>query len=608
MARQVTGSLGRRTGDAPPGEQMKSVVGRVTLAVVLVGSTVAAVNASTLSPQGQVVPEVVRPAAGPTSSAPSARAPESSAPVKTVRVRPVAIPKNVTPFSAQVSYPDGVRVAVTQIKRVELKKRLTVPKVKKGAPVQVLTVKLTNNSAKPVRVAVTSAMMTYGQGAKVAPAIHDKSTTSIVGAVQPGRSRAGTYAFSVPKKYLHQAKLSFSFDDVHAPARFAGSLDYSPGNGVVFNDPTGSTAEQLAIVRSIGRAIDATPKGETIQIAQYSLDIASSADKLLKAHKRGVRVQLIVDQHRNIVTTETRRLIKALGENRKKKSFLVRCGASCMSNRTSAMHAKFFLFSAVGSSQHVSMVGSANLTHTNTRDSWNDTQTVVGDKVLYDSLREYFRDMTPDKKQLNYYRTTTSGDHKAYFFPQKTGKKPVVLLGVLKQVSCKGAAPGYGDKKRRTIVRVGMYSWTSTRLDIARQLYKLHNAGCLVQVIYNSGRTSSYISHELLRRSSKYGQMQLYDAWVDRNVNNKPERYMHLKVLMINGVLGEQKNTKVVYGGSQNFTPNATTDNNDLIFRTADDAVYSAYAENFVSIREKTQRLRWFVRGFQRDPFPVRQF
>lgn len=585
---------------------MKSVVGRVALAVLVIGSTGAALSAASLSPEGQVVAELSRPAAAPSSAAPTP--PSTPEPSRDQADQPplltaVGAP---APFKGEVSYPDGVRVRVTAIKRGELERGAVAPRVKKGAPVQILSVRLTNTSSEPVRVAVASTTMTYGPQEKTAPSVHGKSTRSIVGTVRPGRSATGTYGFAVPKKHLHTAKLSFGFDALHAPARFAGSLDYSPGNGVVFNDPTGTKAEQQAIVRHIGRSIDATPAGATIQIAQYSFDIDSSADKLLKAHRRGVHVQMIVDQHQNVVTPETQRMIRALGENRRKKSFLVRCGASCMSNRTSAMHAKFFLFSAVGSSRYVSMVGSANLTSTNAKTSWNDTQTIVGDQVLFASLRRYFTDMAPDRTQLNYFRSTTSGDHTVYFYPQKPSKKPVVLLGVLKKVSCTGAPRGYGDAEGRTIVRLGMYSWTKDRQDIARQLWRLHDSGCVVQVIYNSGRTSSYISYDLLRHSRKHGQLRLHDAWVDRNVNNKPERYMHLKALMINGVVAGRP-TKVVYGGSQNLTPNATSDNNDLVIATADADVYAAYAKNFVSIREKTPQLRWFVRGFQRDPWWLRQ-
>lgn len=534
------------------------------------------------------------PAASPT---PPATTPKR-APTKPI----IQGPSPVASFQGRYTYFDGVDVRVVKVNRSKLESTRAGSRVKKGAWTQVLTIKITNRSRTPVRVPVAGTTMTYGPARKVAAELHGDQINSIVGTIAPGKSLTGQYGFAVPKKHWNSAMLRFTFDTAHSPAVFSGSLDYSPGNSVTFNDPTGSKDERFAISKHVERAIDSAPKGSLIQIAHYSFDIARSADRLLAAHRRGVRVQMIVDQHEQLVTRETRRLIRALGESRKKDEFLVRCKASCMSNRTSAMHAKFYLFSAVGGSRHVSMVSSANLTHTNSSTSWNDLQTVVGDRVLYDSLQQYFRDMAKDKTRRNYYRTTESGVRKLYLFPRAAKKKPV-LLNVLEDVSCSGAAPGYGSKDGKTIVRVGMYSWTSDRIDLARQLWKLHNQGCLVQIIYNSGRTASPISRVLLRRSDKHGQLRLHDAWRDRNGNNQPEQYMHEKALTVNGVLAGRPNSKVVYAGSQNFTPNATTDNNDIIFRVADAKVYDAYAENFLSIREKTPRLRYFVRGFQRDPW-----
>jgi hypothetical protein len=312
---------------------------------------------------------------------------------------------------------------------------------------------------------------------------------------------------------------------------------------------------------------------------------------------------MIVDQHEGVVTPETRRLIRALGKNRHHKSFLVRCKASCMSSRTSAMHAKFYLFSRVGNTRRMSMISSANITHTNSGSSWNDIQTIADSPVVYDSLVKYFKDMAPDKNRPHYYRKTATGPYELFFFPRgrKDGGRTAVLSRVLDHVSCKGTAPGFGTKDGHTIIRVGMYSWTSDRIDIARKLWNLHNKGCKVQIVYNSGRTSSPITYTLLRHSKKHGQLSLHDAWRDRNLNNSPERYMHEKMLTINGVWSG-RNTKVVYAGSQNFTPNATLDNNDLIFRNSTPAIYDEYAKNFKSIMDETRRLRHFVRGFQHDP------
>jgi hypothetical protein len=259
------------------------------------------------------------------------------------------------------------------------------------------------------------------------------------------------------------------------------------------------------------------------------------------------------------------------------------------------MHAKFYLFSAVGASQFVSMISSANITSTNSKKSWNNIHTVVGDAKVYESLKTYLDDMVKDKRDRHYYRTTSSGKYKLYLFPRapKPGVNTVVLSEVLDHVRCSAPAAS-GGKSTRTVIRVAMYSWSAPRNDIATKLWRLHDKGCRVEVIYNSGRASTKVTRTLLKRSATYGVIRVFDSWVDRNYNDRAELYMHHKVLTINGVWYGRPHTKVVYTGSQNFTANATDDNNDIIFRMVDDAAYDAYTQNLNYIRSRSPLRTWW--------------
>lgn len=486
---------------------------------------------------------------------------------------------------------DALDVAVSRIRRDRLGQNATAHGVDKGSAIQILSIRVTNKTNAPLAVP-DAATMTYSAHEHRAAAVHAKHLLGLTGTIAAGQTKTGHYGFAVPKGQLHDTTLSLRFAHQQAPVVFSGSLDYSPRNGTRFNDPTGSKADQLAITTQIERSIDAAPPGSTIRIAHYSFDITRSADKLVAAHHRGVHVQMIVDQHNQIVTKQTTTMMELLGTRTDRKSFIVRCRASCMSNHASAMHAKFYLFSSVGSSRQVAMVSSANLTHTNSQGSWNDIQTIVGDTTLYDSLKKYFVDMVPDKNRPDYYRTTTSGPFTVYFFPRASQRR-VVLLEALDQVACSGAATGYGDSEGHTVVRVMMYSWRGPRIDIAKKLWSLHDQGCDVQIILNSGRTDLAIKRVLTKRSDKHGVIQVRDAWVDRNGNNVAERYMHEKGITVSGVWSGRPDTKVVYSGSQNFAPASTTDNNELILRHLDDATYDAYAENFRYIREHGTRPLW---------------
>src|SRR5688500_6280406 len=79
--------------------------------------------------------------------------------------------------------------------------------------------------------------------------------------------------------------------DVRAAAR--QDATYTPVTGAIFNRPVGTKYQQSAIFRHVNQSIDSAPSGSTIRMAVYSFAQASTADKLVKAYKRGVKVQLI---------------------------------------------------------------------------------------------------------------------------------------------------------------------------------------------------------------------------------------------------------------------------------------------------------------------------
>jgi len=353
----------------------------------------------------------------------------------------------------------------------------------------------------------------------------------------------------------------------------------TPRAGVVFNNPKGTKAQQLAIITQIDRALDAAPKGATIYMAQYLFDIDSTADKMIAAYQRGVHVQVLIDDGER--TPQIARVREALGKDKSKLSFVATCRHGCMADTASVMHAKFYLFSQAGTARLVSMVSSANPYTGNTFKSWNDIDTIIGDARIYASLVQYFKDMLKDRTDLNYFRTTTSGLDKLYLYPRapQVGVTTVALLDVLNHVACTGAAPGYGSGGR-TVIRVAMWGWTGARIDIAKRLWTLHDAGCRVTVIYNSGRTSRSVTAALLKRSSRYGVMSVSDAWL-HNQNGFAGFYMHLKMLTVNGVWFGHRDAKVTYTGSQNFTGPATVVNNDVILRMIGAATHDAYARNF---------------------------
>lgn len=372
------------------------------------------------------------------------------------------------------------------------------------------------------------------------------------------------------------------------PSAISTSPTWSPLTGTTFNNPAGTRAQQLAIITQINRTIDAAPRGSTIRAATYHFDMTSTATRLVTAHRRGVNVKLLVDD--SFVTSQVKTLRKALGSNKKSRSYLATCRHSCMSNTPSVMHAKFFLFSTAGTAKKVTLVSSANVYSDNTFTSWNNLHTIIDDDGLYSSLARYHADMLTDRNRPNYYRTTASGKYKLYLFPRapRAGTNTVLHLDVLDNVACTGTGRGFG-RGGRTVIRVGMWGWSAPRTSVAQRLWQLHDRGCRVEVILNSGKTSPKVIAALLRSSKRHGQMRVHDAWYDKNRNGKAELYIHHKVLTIDG-RWFGRDAQVVYTGSQNLTEPGTRRNNEVVLRIRDRATLDAYTRNLNRIRDQHSR------------------
>ena len=327
-------------------------------------------------------------------------------------------------------------------------------------------------------------------------------------------------------------------------------------------------------------------------MAQYLFDLGSVARRLVAAHRRGVSVQILIDDGES--NKHIRKVRKVLGTNKKARSFVATCHHSCMSSGTSVIHSKFYLFSVSGKARYVSMISSANPYRGNTYNSWNNNHTIVGNTTMYYSLSKYFTDMLRDKKDLNYFRVTKSGKYTMYLYPQAArSSNDIVLMKVLNQVSCKPTGKGYGTRGR-TLIRVANWGWSTTRNDIAQRLWKLHDSGCKVQVMINKGRISRGVLKVLLKRSQKHGKMPVYDAWYDANNNNVAGLYVHDKYLTLNGLLGG-KNVKITWTGSQNFTALGTLANNDIVLRIVDPAITHAYNVHFAYIRKRATHRMYSV-------------
>jgi HKD family nuclease len=131
--------------------------------------------------------------------------------------------------------------------------------------------------------------------------------------------------------------------------------------GAYFNNPH-VNADRFKIERRLIDTIRHTPKGETIRIAVYSFDREGVADALIAAHKRGVKIQMLLNDHQD--THAMKRVRAVLGTNRFAKSFIYKCKEGCrtFADQYRNLHSKFYTFTQAGKSKNVLVVGSHNLT------------------------------------------------------------------------------------------------------------------------------------------------------------------------------------------------------------------------------------------------------
>ena len=112
--------------------------------------------------------------------------------------------------------------------------------------------------------------------------------------------------------------------------------------GAFFNNPH-VNADRFKIERRIIDTIRHTPKGETIRIAVYSFDRMPVADALIAAHKRGVKIQMLLNDHQD--THAMKRVRAVLGTNRFAKNFIYKCKQGCrtIADQYRNLHSKFYL-------------------------------------------------------------------------------------------------------------------------------------------------------------------------------------------------------------------------------------------------------------------------
>ena len=368
--------------------------------------------------------------------------------------------------------------------------------------------------------------------------------------------------------------------------------------GPYFNDPHLKKG-WFRIERKVIDTIKHTPKGSTIRIAVYSFDRMPVADAIIAAYRRGVKVQMLLNDHQD--TAAMKRIRSVIGTKRTAKSFIYKCKASCRgtANPYNNLHSKFYSFSQAGSAKDVIAVGSANMMLNADLHQWNDLYFTSGDHELFRQFVALFNDMRNDydtrQSPLFFCGTPVTGvcddsvdKHTVWAFPKPSGPKNDLVLDTLGKVQC--LTPDGAGGQTRTKLAVSMHTMRGRRGDyLAAAIRQKWAEGCNVRVMFG---LIGYHTKGVIGAPTARGRIPLRSTGMDYNLEDDYDLnkdgiddlilsyYSHQKYLVVQGTYNGVPDTHMVVTGSSNWASLST--GNDEIWMTIRGArVARKYLDNY---------------------------
>lgn len=384
---------------------------------------------------------------------------------------------------------------------------------------------------------------------------------------------------------------------VAAPA----NATYAPPSGAVFNNPEGNFAARWRIVQTVNTAIRHARKGSRVMIAEFLMDSKGAADALIKARRRGVEVQVVLDgddahtgqakRIARVVNRDNRPHKKGVDKNGiplkwgRDRSFLVWCKGSCRGPGGN-LHAKYYAFTHTGTAHNVVMISSSNLNAGGATRGWNDMYSMRERPKLIKTIEQVHAEMANDTPEGDSFRQVREGHVLARFYPKRKGTDPVLLD--LRKVRCHGASGGAG-RNGRTAINIAMFAWNNTRgMAIARRILQLASHGCEVSIIYGapSKQVRLYLSG-----AARAGRIKLWDSRYDRDGDGYYDLRVHSKYMLINGVYAGDHSAWEVHTGSQNWGRGTLRRGDDNTINITSRRAYAQYIRNWDTLVAHGRRI-----------------
>ena len=371
-------------------------------------------------------------------------------------------------------------------------------------------------------------------------------------------------------------------------ATFAGAASaYTPEPGPLFNNPRGNLEAKNRLLTKIVQTINSTPPHSVIRIAAYSNDRRDVVDALIAAHKRGVDVQMVLND--NWTSGQTNRLARVIGRDTNRRSFLSICAGSCRGGYGN-QHMKFYLFTRAGSAKNVVMQGSVNTTGYGARTQWNDLFTTTGKKKLLDLYTKIFEQLVRDRRVSTPFVHKTVGRYEVEFNPHPhTTPDTDPVMRRLNGIRC-NATNGTG-RNGHTVIRIAMYGWRAERgMYLADKVASLDKKGCDVRVI------ASAPGHQVVGKL-KRGGVLIKSADLDLDHNDSTgfgdtayEVFTHQKYMAVSGNYRGTMGYNV-WDGSENWSGMGLI-NDEVTLRIPNKGAYNGFTANFDYVW--TNWSRWY--------------
>lgn len=365
---------------------------------------------------------------------------------------------------------------------------------------------------------------------------------------------------------------------------------WRPPGGASFNVPRAEPEFEWRSEKRIWYAIRNARKGSMIRVTIFSLDRKPMAEALVAARRRGVRVQVLLNNHQ--FTPAMRILRNGIGTDRTRSSFMWVCRYGCRSTGEN-LHTKMYLFSHTGAAQYVTMTGSHNLTGNAAVNQYNDLFTVRDHRAVYSAFNALFVRMMRDRPDSPlYYRKVIGTKYELQVLPVPNfGPNNDPMMDVLNRVRCHGATGGTGTNGR-TKIRIANGAWDGYRgTYLAQKVRRLYGAGCDVRVIY--GLAGKSVRDVFANRTVR-GYLPVHVNGYDTDGDQLIDLYNHQKIITISGNWGGSSAAEYTWTGSSNWN-NAGAKGDEIIFRIAGPGAGDRYRMNFDFIWRERSHLAKYI-------------